>query len=43
VLIDRAEYSRLLDDSAMLAALMAAGVDSWEGYDMAIEMKQEAA
>ena len=43
VLIDRAEYSQLLEDSAMLAALRAAGVDNWEGYSMAVEIMQEAA
>ena len=33
----RAEVDALADDSALLAALQAAGVDNWEGYDDALE------
>jgi hypothetical protein len=33
----RAELAALEDDSAFLAALQAAGVDNWEGYDDALE------
>ncbi|WP_299202487.1 YqaJ viral recombinase family protein [uncultured Amphritea sp.] len=36
------EYRQLKADSALLAALMAAGVDSWDGYDQAIEMTKAA-
>lgn len=32
----RAEVDELGDDSALLAALQAAGVDNWEGYDDAL-------
>lgn len=32
----RAEVDALEDDSALLAALQAAGVDNWEGYDDAL-------
>lgn len=31
------EYKRLQRDSQLLAALEAAGVDNWEGYDVAKE------
>lgn len=31
------EYKSLLDDSEMLRALYAAGVQNWDGYDIAIE------
>lgn len=43
VTIDRAEYERLVEDSNLLSALRAAGVDNWEGWDHAIEILQEAA
>lgn len=32
------EYKKLQEDHAFLACLRAAGVDSWEGYDLACEM-----
>ena len=32
------EYAELLNESNVLACLYAAGVDSWEGYDEAMEM-----
>lgn len=32
------EYAKILDDSKFLQALMAAGVDSWEGYEHAQEI-----
>lgn len=35
VTISRAELEKLRADSAMLAALEAAGVDNWEGYSEA--------
>jgi hypothetical protein len=37
VTITRKEYDDLLAESRMLAALMAAGVDQWSGYDEARE------
>lgn len=37
VTITRAEYDSLRHDSAVLQALQAAGVDNWEGYEMAME------
>ena len=36
------EYAELLNESNVLACLYAAGVDSWEGYDEAMEMRDEA-
>lgn len=30
------EYEELLKDRAMLEALMAAGVNNWEGWDQAV-------
>lgn len=35
VSITKAEYDRLKDYSKWLGCLEAAGVDDWEGYDMA--------
>jgi hypothetical protein len=35
--ISKVEYDDLLAESRMLAALMAAGVDQWSGYDEARE------
>ena len=37
VSISKDEYDELKSDSAFLAALMAAGVDNWEGYEIAQE------
>lgn len=37
VLVPADEYEQFEDDSAKLAALEAAGVDSWEGYDNALQ------
>lgn len=31
------EYEELLEAEALLMALFAAGVDSWEGYEQALE------
>ena len=31
------EYKSLLDDSEMLRALYAAGVQNWDGYEIALE------
>jgi phage pi2 protein 07 len=35
IVITKAEYDLLKADSAWLAALEAAGVDNWEGYEYA--------
>ena len=37
VTITREEYDSLMQDSATLRALEAAGVDNWEGYSFAME------
>ena len=37
VTIPKEEYESLLEDSRFLAALRAAGVDNWEGYDYAFD------
>lgn len=37
VTIKQSEYEELLEDSAFLNALVAAGVDNWDGYDEARE------
>lgn len=37
------EYEQLIHNSKMYLALAAAGVDNWEGYDVAMEIMQEAA
>jgi hypothetical protein len=42
VSIPWSEYEELLDRSAWLDALEAAGVDNWEGIDQAHEILQEA-
>lgn len=36
------EYKNLLEDSLMLEALDAGGVDNWEGYAEAMEIYHEA-
>ncbi|WP_051560198.1 YqaJ viral recombinase family protein [Marinobacterium jannaschii] len=43
ITISRKEYEQLKRDSAMLAALQGAGVDSWDGYDHAMAMLESAA
>lgn len=35
------EYDKLIEDSYWLAALEAAGVDNWEGYDEARQIFNE--
>jgi hypothetical protein len=42
VTITRKEYESLLEDSRVLNALRSAGVDSWDGYDFAIEAMEAA-
>ena len=37
----RKELAHLKDDSAILSALWGAGVDSWEGYEHAMESYRE--
>lgn len=41
VTIDESELERLRDDSRFLAALYAAGVESWEGYEVAQDSLME--
>lgn len=43
VTLTHKEYEQLVHNSKMYLALAAAGVDNWEGYDMAMEIMQEAA
>lgn len=38
IVITKADYEQLQDDSAFLYALEAAGVDNWEGYSIAIQI-----
>lgn len=38
VTIPKSEYDQLQKDSKWLAALEAAGVDNWQGYDEAVEI-----
>ncbi len=35
------EYQKLYDASALLDALMASGVDNWEGYSHALDLLEE--
>lgn len=37
VTITKNEYESLLEDAKKLRALEAAGVDNWEGYDIAMD------
>lgn len=41
VLISKAEYDILVDDSEFLSCLEACGVDNWSGYSDAIKMMEE--
>lgn len=41
ITISKKEYQRLINDSAFLSCLQSAGVDNWEGYDLAVELMQE--
>lgn len=43
ITISRKEYEQLVHNSKMYLALAAAGVDNWEGYDIAMEIMEEAA
>lgn len=39
VSITKEEYDKLLKDRITLESLQEAGVDNWEGYSMAMEIK----
>lgn len=39
--ITKEEYRRLKEDSEMLNFLYLAGVDNWEGYDYALELRSQ--
>lgn len=41
--IDRDEYARLLMNNGFLQCLYSAGVESWEGYELAQEMFNDGA
>ena len=41
ITITKKEYKDLLDRDERLSALEAAGVDNWEGYDVAIDIFYE--
>ena len=41
VCIPKATYSKLVQDSEFLSALMAMGVDSWDGYEAAQELCED--
>jgi hypothetical protein len=41
VTIPQSEYDDLLKDQELLQALQRAGVDNWEGYEMALEILRE--
>ncbi len=41
ITITQKEYDELQDESAMLTALDAAGVDNWSGYDDALNILAE--
>lgn len=38
ITITEDEYKSLIEDSNFLEALQAAGVDNWDGYDLAIDI-----
>jgi hypothetical protein len=40
VTIPKSEYESLKKDSEWLICLEAAGVDNWDGYDCAVEMRE---
>lgn len=37
-IIDKSELRMLLDSDKFLSALESAGVDNWEGYDIAVQL-----
>jgi len=40
VTIPKAEYDNLIEDRKWLRCLEAAGVDNWEGFDIAIDIQE---
>lgn len=38
ITIDKRDYDELLEDQRFLEALRAAGVDNWDGYELAQEI-----
>jgi len=42
ITITKAEYDRLVEDSVWLSYLEGAGVDNWDGFDEARQMRDEA-
>ena len=41
VTISKAQYDDLIADQKFLCALIACGVDNWDGYDMAQDMIED--
>jgi len=41
ITITKAEYDNLKEDRDWLRCLEAAGVDNWEGYDQAIDIREQ--
>lgn len=41
VTISKEEYDELISAQNLLNALISAGVDNWEGYDMAVELAED--
>lgn len=41
ITITKSEYDQLCKDSEWLSYLEAAGVDNWDGYDEAINMRKQ--
>lgn len=41
IMITKREYESLLEDRRFTQALMAAGVDSWDGYDHAVDLMND--
>lgn len=42
VTLSKSEYDSLVEDSDWLRCLEAAGVDNWDGYDYALEIRSES-
>lgn len=42
IVITKKEYKELQERDKWLSCLEGAGVDNWEGYDMAIDMREQA-
>jgi len=41
IVLTNEAYNQLIEDSIFLDALRAAGVDNWDGYDIAQDMVRE--